>query len=113
MLFLLIPATMRKLFAVVPDEEILELPERVLQFRTGMLLRGLPDYFIDKANRMGIFNGGIVMVKTTSRGDAPLSFFLRITLIFCFCNCETKSERDIDFFESTQSTAIFQKFLRR
>lgn len=55
---------------IVPDEEIFELPEKVLQFGTGMLLRGLPDYFIDKANRKGIFNGRIVMVKTTSRGDA-------------------------------------------
>lgn len=53
----------------VPAEEIFELPEKVLQFGTGILLRGLPDYFIDKANRMGIFNGRIVMVKTTSRGD--------------------------------------------
>ncbi|MEO9022840.1 MAG: tagaturonate reductase [Ginsengibacter sp.] len=54
---------------VVPDESIFELPERVLQFGTGRLLRGLPDYFIDKANRMGMFNGRIVMVKTTSHGD--------------------------------------------
>ena len=55
---------------VVPEEEIFDLPEKVLQFGTGMLLRGLPDYFIDKANRMGIFNGRIIVVKTTSRGDA-------------------------------------------
>nr|MDQ6904550.1 altronate oxidoreductase [Bacteroidota bacterium] len=55
---------------VVPDEDLLELPEKVLQFGTGVLLRGLPDYFIDKANRMGIFNGRIVIVKTTTRGDA-------------------------------------------
>ena len=55
---------------IIPDEEIFDLPEKVLQFGTGMLLRGLPDYFIDKANRMGIFNGRIVIVKTTSRGDA-------------------------------------------
>jgi tagaturonate reductase len=54
---------------IVPDEEIFDLPEKVLQFGTGMLLRGLPDYFIDEANRMGIFNGRIVIVKTTSRGD--------------------------------------------
>ena len=53
----------------VPDEGIFELPEKVLQFGTGILLRGLPDYFIDKANRMGIFNGRIVVVKTTNRGD--------------------------------------------
>ncbi|MEJ7736438.1 MAG: hypothetical protein WKF97_03340 [Chitinophagaceae bacterium] len=55
---------------VIPDEKIFELPEKVLQFGTGMLLRGLPDYYIDKANRNGIFNGRIVMVKTTSKGDA-------------------------------------------
>lgn len=55
---------------IVPDVGILELPEKVLQFGTGMLLRGLPDYFIDKANGIGIFNGRVVIVKTTNRGDA-------------------------------------------
>src|SRR5438132_10856300 len=54
---------------VMPDERIFSLPEKVLQFGTGVLLRGLPDYFIDKANREGIFNGRIVVVKSTSRGD--------------------------------------------
>ena len=52
----------------VPDG-IFDLPEKVLQFGTGVLLRGLPDYFIDKANRQGIFNGRIVVVKSTSGGD--------------------------------------------
>ena len=42
------------------------LPEKVLQFGTGILLRGLPDYFIDKANRQGIFNGSILVVKSTA-----------------------------------------------
>jgi tagaturonate reductase len=54
----------------LPDEEIFELPEKVLQFGTGVLLRGLPDYFIDAANKVGIFNGRIVVVKSTSKGDA-------------------------------------------
>ncbi|MGA0560720.1 tagaturonate reductase [Larkinella sp. VNQ87] len=40
-------------------------PERVLQFGTGVLLRGLPDYLIHKANQQGIFNGSIVVVKST------------------------------------------------
>src|SRR5437763_4745009 len=53
----------------LPDEFVFELPERVLQFGTGVLLRGLPDYFIDKANRAGIFNGRIVVVKSTNSGD--------------------------------------------
>lgn len=53
----------------IPQAAIFELPEKVLQFGTGVLLRGLPDYFIDKANKKGIFNGRIVVVKSTeSRG---------------------------------------------
>lgn len=54
---------------LVPDISVFDLPEKVLQFGTGVLLRGLPDYFIDKANRQGIFNGRIVVVKSTSKGD--------------------------------------------
>lgn len=53
----------------VPDESIFDLPEKVLQFGTGVLLRGLPDHFIDKANRQGSFNGRIVVVKSTGQGD--------------------------------------------
>jgi tagaturonate reductase len=48
----------------IPDA-IFDLPEKVLQFGTGVLLRGLPDYFIDKANKQSIFNGRIVIVKST------------------------------------------------
>lgn len=50
---------------VLPPPTIFQMPERVLQFGTGVLLRGLPDYFIDKANRAGLFNGRIVVVKST------------------------------------------------
>ncbi|MDB5193584.1 MAG: tagaturonate reductase [Segetibacter sp.] len=49
-------------------ENIFTLPEKVLQFGTGVLLRGLPDYFIDKANKKGIFSGRVVIVKSTSAG---------------------------------------------
>jgi tagaturonate reductase len=42
-----------------------QLPEKVLQFGTGVLLRGLIDYYIDKANRQGLFNGQVVVVKST------------------------------------------------
>jgi tagaturonate reductase len=45
-----------------------QLPEKVLQFGTGVLLRGLPDYFIDKANQQNVFNGRIVVVKSTDKG---------------------------------------------
>jgi len=47
-----------------------QLPVKVLQFGTGVLLRGLPDYFIDKANKQHIFNGRILVVKSTSNGKA-------------------------------------------
>ncbi|CAN5189691.1 tagaturonate reductase [soil metagenome] len=40
-------------------------PEKVLQFGTGVLLRGLPDYLIQKANAEGRFEGSIVVVKST------------------------------------------------
>lgn len=49
----------------VPEKKLFELPEKVLQFGTGVLLRALPDYFIDKANKQGLFNGRIVVVKST------------------------------------------------
>lgn len=51
-----------------PVANSFELPEKVLQFGTGVLLRGLPDYFIDKANRQGVFNGRVVVVKSTDSG---------------------------------------------
>lgn len=35
----------------LPKASLFALPEKVLQFGTGVLLRGLPDYFVDKANR--------------------------------------------------------------
>jgi len=48
-----------------PAEKIFSLPERVIQFGSGALLRALPDYYIDEANKAGIFNGRIVVVQST------------------------------------------------
>ena len=42
-----------------------ERPERILQFGTGVLLRGLTDHIIQKANDEGRFDGSIVIVKST------------------------------------------------
>jgi tagaturonate reductase len=53
-----------------PTAELFTLPEKVLQFGTGVLLRGLPDFMIDEANRQGVFNGRVVVVKSTDGGDA-------------------------------------------
>ena len=52
----------------LPGRDLFDLPEKVLQFGTGVLLRGLPGYYIDKANKRGVFNGRIVMVKSTVPG---------------------------------------------
>jgi len=47
-----------------------ELPERVLQFGTGMLLRALVADAVDVANRAGASAGRIVVVQSTPRGNA-------------------------------------------
>ena len=61
--------TLNKKYAIetrqIPSGQF-DLPERILQFGTGVLLRGLCDYAVDKANKKGVFNGRIVIVKSTS-----------------------------------------------
>lgn len=47
---------------------IFPITEKVIQFGTGVLLRGLPDHFIHNANQQNIFNGSIVVIKSTSNG---------------------------------------------
>ena len=66
----------------VPDPEIFALPEKVLQFGTGVLLRALPDYFIDKANKQGLFNGRVVVVKST---DSDSTAFDRQDGLYTIC----------------------------
>lgn len=53
----------------LPGTETFDFPEKILQFGTGVLLRGLPDYFINKANSLGIFKGRVVIVKSTQKGN--------------------------------------------
>src|SRR4051812_27392126 len=78
----------------LPDELLSELPEKVLQFGTGVLLRGLPDYFIDKANRKGIFNGRIVVVKSTSQGDS--SAFEKQDGLYTLCVRGVEESRKVE-----------------
>lgn len=68
---------------VMPDAHLLQLPETVIQFGTGALLRGLPDYLIDKANRQGCFGGRIVAVKSTDGGD--LNAFREQNSLYTLC----------------------------
>lgn len=84
----------RETIANVPAESLLQLPEKVLQFGTGVLLRGLPDYFIDKANRQGIFNGRIVVVKSTDSGD--FGVFEKQDNLYTICIRGIKNGRNIE-----------------
>ena len=52
-----------------PDPRLFDLPEKILQFGTGVLLRGLCDYIVHDANTKNIFNGRIVVVKSTDSGS--------------------------------------------
>lgn len=54
----------------IPAPQNFALPEKVLQFGTGVLLRALPDFIINRANEQELFNGRIVVVKSTSTGTA-------------------------------------------
>ena len=53
-----------------PTESSFLYPEKILQFGTGVLLRGLPDYFVHKANQKKLFCGRILVVKYTSAAGA-------------------------------------------
>lgn len=70
-------------FKEVPAKNVFDLPEKVLQFGTGVLLRGLPDYYINKANNLGIFNGRVVVVKSTSAGGT--SEFSQQNCLYTHC----------------------------
>ncbi|QKG57052.1 tagaturonate reductase [Hymenobacter sp. BRD128] len=67
----------------LPPPAVFDLPEKVLQFGTGVLLRGLPDFLIDQANRQGLFNGRVVVVKSTEGGDAAA--FARQDNLYTVC----------------------------
>ncbi|MFY0254735.1 tagaturonate reductase [Chitinophaga sp. 30R24] len=68
----MLPILNKEFISKHPDsgvyERIYSYPEKILQFGTGVLLRGLVDYLVDKANKQGIYQGRIVVVKSTD-GD--------------------------------------------
>ncbi|GGI23145.1 tagaturonate reductase [Pedobacter mendelii] len=86
----------------IPAAELLELPEKVIQFGTGVLLRGLPDYFIDKANKKSIFNGRILVVKSTSQGGAD-AFSKQDNL---YTLCVKGIENGVNIEENTINSSI-------
>ena len=84
-----------------PSLHSFTLPEKVLQFGTGVLLRALPDYFIDKANRQGVFNGRVVVVKST--GGSTSEFDQQDNL---YTLCVRGIEKGSLFSENIISSAV-------
>jgi tagaturonate reductase len=62
------PVSQQRRDVEMPPVESLDLPERAVQFGTGAFLRGFVEYFVDAANRRGLFNGTIVAVSSTGSG---------------------------------------------
>ena len=54
--------------SLAPEPALLDLPEKAVQFGTGAFLRGFVEYFIDEANRKGLFGGRIVAIGSTGSG---------------------------------------------
>lgn len=90
----------------IPSRDVFQLPERVLQFGTGVLLRGLPDYFIDKANRNGLFNGRIVVVKSTSIGGTDAFNIQQGLYSTCIRGIEFGNETDEVIINSSISKVL-------
>ena len=93
----------------LPDPALLALPEKVLQFGTGVLLRGLPDFLIDQANRQGLFNGRVVVVKSTSGGD--VAAFERQQGLYTVCVRGIENEQPVH--ENVVCTAISRVLVAR
>jgi tagaturonate reductase len=65
-----LPTSIRQVFDHECAYDRHALPERVLQFGTGALLRAVSAVAVDTANRAGVFNGRIVVVQSTRSGVA-------------------------------------------
>ncbi|MFI5153234.1 MAG: altronate oxidoreductase, partial [Chitinophagales bacterium] len=93
----------------LPDKDIFEYPEKVLQFGTGVLLRGLCDYFIDKANKSGIFRGRIVVVKST--GSGGIDDFAKQDNLYTLCvrGVERGVEKEENIVNASISRVIAAK----
>lgn len=77
-------------------------PERILQFGTGVLLRGLCDYVVHEGNRQGVYNGSVVVVKSTLHGSTDA--FVRQGGQYTLCMRGQQAGRQVD--EAVVVTAI-------
>src|SRR5580700_6788683 len=94
--------------AEIPSDNYFQLPEKVIQFGAGILLRGLPDYFIDKANKQQVFNGRIVIVKSTGETDA--AFMLQNGLYtHCIRGMEDGKNMELNIINASISRVLHAK----
>jgi tagaturonate reductase len=95
--------------------DIFEYEEKILQFGTGVLLRGLVDYLVDKANKKGVYKGRIVVIKSTDGDTSEFSSQdnLYTTSIKGVAQGELVDQRLINASVSRvlQSTADWEKVL--
>ncbi|MEP6467092.1 MAG: tagaturonate reductase [Parafilimonas sp.] len=93
----------------IPATAEFALSEKVLQFGTGILLRGLPDYFICRANRRHIFNGRIILVKSTNSGDATLFAKQDNLFVHVFKDVQQTNHQEKFFINTAISKVLIAK----
>jgi len=79
------PEFQKRTDIAVQSADMFQLPEKVLQFGSGAFLRAFADYFINRANQQGIFNGRVIIVQSLegqradalNRQDGLYTVFLR------------------------------------
>ncbi|WPP48234.1 tagaturonate reductase [Catalinimonas niigatensis] len=67
----------------LPTKAQLESPDKIIQFGSGALLRGLIDFFINKAQQEGKFKGRAVIVNNTKSGRG--AYFNEQDGLFTLC----------------------------
>ena len=90
----------------LPNPRFFGYPNRVIQFGSGALLRGLMDHFIDEANQQGLFKGRVVIVNNTRSGRSQR--FAEQDGLFTICEegfSGGKAQRQF-YVNSAASTAL-------
>lgn len=87
-------------------KKIVDYPEKVLQFGTGVLLRALPDFYIDVANKQECFCGRVVMVKSTLSEPDPA-----LEKQDCFYTHQIKGIRDGQLIEEVHLNVSISRCL--
>lgn len=83
--------------ASMPSEKSFTFPERIIQFGTGVLLRGLPDHIIHQANQDGSYDGRIVVVQST--GTAAVAEFAKQDNLYTLCVKGLQDGQEVEQYE--------------